>query len=109
MAHPPGDAIGQQAGQRTVDGRVGLAKNARQRRRIDERRPAECVEQLSVGDCHMSRVAKESPDGHPTRVSTGHRSPFSSLQRMTEDLTNPCPLTIPSSLIIMMPDTSGKR
>ena len=39
--------LGQQAGQGSVDGRVGLAQDARQLRRVDERRPAEGIEQLS--------------------------------------------------------------
>ena len=109
MAHPPADAFGQQVGQGAVDGRVRLAENERQLRRIDEGRPAEGVEQLSFGDRHVLSVAKESPDGHPSRVSIGHRSPFSWLERRTEDLTNLYPLTISPSLIIMIHDTSERR
>ena len=56
MAHPPGDAVGQQAGQGSVNGRVRLAQDACQLRRVDERRPAEGVEQLSFGDCHVLRL-----------------------------------------------------
>ena len=37
-----------------VDRGVGLADNERQLRRIDEGRPAEGVEQLSVGEGHVS-------------------------------------------------------
>ena len=46
----PDDAFGQQAGQGAVDGRAGLAEDVRQFRRIDERHPAEEVEQLSIGE-----------------------------------------------------------
>ena len=48
MAHPPNDAIRQQVGQHSMDRGVRLAENERQLRRVDERRPAEGVEQLSV-------------------------------------------------------------
>ena len=50
MAHPPGDAIGQQAGQGSVDCGVRLAEDERQLRRIDERRLAKEVDQLSFGE-----------------------------------------------------------
>ena len=36
--------------------RVGLPEDARQLRRSDERRPAEGVEQVSVGEGHVSRL-----------------------------------------------------
>ena len=58
MAHPPGDAVGQQVGQGAVDGGVRLTEDERQLRRIDERRPAEGVEQLPVGDCHVLSVSE---------------------------------------------------
>ena len=41
VADPPGDAVGQQAGQAAVDGRVRLAKDACQLHRVDERQTAE--------------------------------------------------------------------
>ena len=44
MTHPADDAVGQQVGQGAVDGRVRLAEDARQLRRVDEGRPAEGVE-----------------------------------------------------------------
>ena len=109
VAYPPDDALGQLVGQGSVDCGVRLAEDARQLRRIDEGRPAEGVEQLSFGDRHVLRVAKESLGEHPLSVSIGHRSPFPWLERVTEDLTNLCPLTISPLLIIMMHDTSGRR
>ena len=48
MANAPDDAVSQQAGQGAVDRCVGLAEDARQFRRVDERHPAEEMEQLSV-------------------------------------------------------------
>ena len=71
MAHTPSDAIAQQAGQGSVDRGVGLAEDARQLRRVDERHPAEGVEQLSVGECHVSSVAKEGRAEHPSSGSAG--------------------------------------
>ncbi len=41
MADAPGDAVGHQPRQCTVDGRARLAQNTRQFRRIDERHLAE--------------------------------------------------------------------
>ena len=70
MAHPPGDTVGQQAGQRTVDGRVGLAEKERQLRRVDERHPAEGVEQLSFRGRHVSIVGKKRQSGQSPRGST---------------------------------------
>ena len=67
MAHPPDDALGQQAGQRTVDGRVGLAQDTCQLRRVDERRPAEGVEQLLVGEDHSTSVTIGCPGGQSAR------------------------------------------
>ena len=58
MARPPHDAFGQQVGQGAVDGRVRLAENGRQLRRINERCPAEGVEQLSFGEGHGSGLPK---------------------------------------------------
>ena len=58
MTHPPDDAGGQQAGKVPVDRRVRLAEDARQFRRVDERHPAKGVEQLSVGEGHISSVAE---------------------------------------------------
>ena len=60
MTHPPDDAVGQQAGQGAVDGRMGLAQDARQLRRVDERHPAEGVEQLSFGECHVRVLVSPS-------------------------------------------------
>ena len=71
VAHSPDDAFGHQAGQGSVDRGVRLTENECQLRRIDERRPADGVEQLSVREGHKLRVAKESPDGQPSRVSIG--------------------------------------
>ena len=51
--------------------RVRLAEDARQLRRIDERRPAERVEQLLVGKGHGLSVTKEWFDGQPSHVSIG--------------------------------------
>ena len=65
MAHAAGYTVGQQAGQGAVNRGVRRAENERQFRRIDERRPAEGVEQLSVRDGHVLSVAKESSDGQP--------------------------------------------
>ena len=53
VARLPGDAVRQKVGQGAVDGRVRLAEDERQIRRIDEGRPAESVEQLSVGERHV--------------------------------------------------------
>ena len=53
VAHPPGDADGQEAGQGAVDRGVRLAENEGQLRRIDERHPAEGVENLSLGECQV--------------------------------------------------------
>ena len=47
MAHAAGDTVCQQVGQGSVEGRVSLPEHACQLCRIDERRPAEGVEQLS--------------------------------------------------------------
>ena len=44
MAHTPSYAVSQQVGQCSVDGRVRLAEDARQLRRVDERHPAEGIE-----------------------------------------------------------------
>ena len=46
MTDSPGGAFSQQARQVAVDRRVGLAQDVRQFRRVDERHPAEGVEQL---------------------------------------------------------------
>ena len=71
MAHPPEDAGGQHAGQCSVNRGVRLAENERQFRRIDERHPAEEVENLSIGDCHTMSVAKEGRAVHPSHGSAG--------------------------------------
>ena len=44
VAHPSGDAFGQQPAQGAVNGRVRLADDERQLHRVDERRPAEGVD-----------------------------------------------------------------
>ena len=69
MADPPGDAVGQQVGKTAVNGRVRLAKDERQLRRIDERHPTERVEHLSFGDGHMSRLAVRRCGAQPGDVS----------------------------------------
>ena len=46
VGHVPEDAIGQQVGQMAVDRRVRLTQDERQFHRVDERQPAEGVEQL---------------------------------------------------------------
>ena len=56
VVDPPNDALLQQVGQGAVDGRVWLAGNESQLRRIDEGRPAEGVVQLLVGYCHGTRI-----------------------------------------------------
>ena len=48
VARPPREAFGQQVCQDAVDRGVRFVENERQLRRVDERRPAEGVEQLSV-------------------------------------------------------------
>ena len=48
VAYASNDTFCQQACQRSVDLRVWLTQDDRQLRRVDERRPAESVEQLSV-------------------------------------------------------------
>ena len=48
VARPAHEAFGQQVCQDAVDRGVRLVENERQLRRVDERRPAEGVEQLSV-------------------------------------------------------------
>ena len=48
VAHPLDDAVGPHVGQGSVDRGVRLAENERQFRRIDERRSAEGVQQLST-------------------------------------------------------------
>ena len=53
VADPPRVAVGQQAGQSAVDRGVRLAENEGQLRRIDERHPAEGVENLSLGECQV--------------------------------------------------------
>ena len=45
-----------------MDGRVGFAEHACQLGRMHERHPAESVEQLSFGECHVWSVAKEGRD-----------------------------------------------
>ena len=68
VAHPPDDAVGQQAGQGSVDSRVGLAEDARQLRRVDERHPAEGVKHLSFGEGHASPPVGNGPN---VPLSTG--------------------------------------
>ena len=46
--HPPDDAVCRQVAQSSVDRGVWLAQNERQLRRVNERRPAEGVENLPV-------------------------------------------------------------
>ena len=71
VADPPGDALGQQAGQAPVDGNVGLPGDHRQFRRVHEGHPADVVQQLLVGDAHVSSVADEWPGGQQAPVSAG--------------------------------------
>ena len=59
-----------------AEGRVtgveqGLAEDARQFRRVDERHPAEGVEHLLVGEGHISSAAKEAGSGQPAHGSVG--------------------------------------
>ena len=58
VADAPHDAVGQQTGQGTVDGRVRLAQDERQFRRVDERHSVDGVEQLTVATSHVLSVAK---------------------------------------------------
>ena len=48
-----------------------VRRGCRQLRRIDEGRPAEGVEQLSFGDCHVSSVTIVRPGMQPACVSVG--------------------------------------
>ena len=48
MTRPPNDAVVQQAGQPSVDGRVWFSEDARHLQRFDERHPAEGVDELSL-------------------------------------------------------------
>ena len=68
VAHPPDYAFGQQVSQDAVGRSVRLAENERHLRRIDEGRPAEGVEQLSVEEGHVSSVTIERPGGQPSCV-----------------------------------------
>ena len=56
VAHPSGDAVGQQSGQRTVNRRVSLAQDECQFYRIDEGHLAQDVEQLVGRDGHGSPI-----------------------------------------------------
>ena len=67
----PVDALGQQAGQAPVDGNVGLPGDHRQFRRVHEGHPADVVQQLLVGDAHVSSVTDEWPGGQQAPVSAG--------------------------------------
>lgn len=58
VAPPSHDAFCQQVAQGSVDRRVRLAEDARQLRRVDERRPAEGVQQLLVGEAHVLSVTE---------------------------------------------------
>ena len=70
VVHPAGDAVGQQVGQGAVDRGVRLAQDARQFRGIDERRPAEGIEHLQVGERHVLRLpAWCHPPDRPGRSS----------------------------------------
>ena len=71
VAHAPGDAPGQQAGQGTVDSRKRLAQDARQLHRIYERHSAEGVQHLAVGEGHVSSVTKDGRGVQPSHGSTG--------------------------------------
>ena len=68
VARPSHDAIGQQVGQGSVNGRVRLAQDACQLRRVDERHPAERIEHLPVGEGHVSSVTIERPGRQPLCV-----------------------------------------
>ena len=69
MAHPPHDALFQQVAQGSVNRGVRLAQDERHLSRVNERRPAEGIEQLSFGDRHVLRVAIERPGGQPSSGS----------------------------------------
>ena len=56
-----------------MNGRVRFAKDARQLRRVHEWRLAEGVSQLSVGEGHVSGVAREGDGGQSSCVSAGSR------------------------------------
>ena len=67
MTHPPDDAVGLLAAQGSVDGRWRFPQDARQFRRVDERHPAEEVEQLSIGEGHVTSahaLGSESTQEH---------------------------------------------
>ena len=78
VTHPPDGAVGQQTGQGAVNRGVRLAENERQFRRIDERHPAEKVQQLSVRESHKLRVERRGSGGnrHMAVSLRGGRSPM---------------------------------
>ena len=63
MADAPHYAVVQQPGQAPVNRRVGLARDHRQFRRVHEGHSAQVVQQLLVGDAHVSSVAEEGRRG----------------------------------------------
>lgn len=79
MADATGDAVSEQVSQMAVDGRVRFLQDERQLHRVDERHPAEGVEQLSVGKGHSPSVTIERPGGQPSRDSHPRRSAFGPL------------------------------
>lgn len=69
VVDPPGDALGEQAGQDAVHGRVRLAQDDRQLQRVGERHTSERVEQLFFGESHVTSVATGEPYAHSPDVT----------------------------------------
>ena len=76
VAHPPDDAVGQKASQGAVDSRVGLAEDACQLCRVDERHSAKGVEQLSFGERHVSSITEQRSGQKPIFIPSGRVSGF---------------------------------
>ncbi|MCY4449740.1 MAG: hypothetical protein OXE02_12955 [Chloroflexi bacterium] len=74
MVDPPGDAVGEQAGQRAVHRCVRLAEADREFQRVGERHLGKGIEHLSFGESHGTSVATEEPSAHPPYVT---RAPMS--------------------------------
>ena len=70
-AFPPGTPCRQQAGQGAMHRRQRLAQDQGQFPRVDEGHEAKVMQQLLVGDAHVSSVADVRPGGHQASVSTG--------------------------------------
>ena len=78
MTDAADQSVGQQASHGSVDRGVRLAENERQFHRIDERHPAEKVQQLSVRESHKPRVERRGSGGnrHMAVSLRGGKSPM---------------------------------